>query len=132
MYPFSKIENRRLRRYVMLAAGLVVVAAIAVVVLVGQAVVRNDNPNLATDAPLIPAATNGAKRTGLPAGYATGQAMHFVVDSGSTAKYVAREQLAIVPVPTNAVGVTKDVTGDLYVNKDGIISAQKSTFKVDM
>ena len=45
---------------------------------------------------------------------------------------VAREQLAIVPVPTNAVGVTKDVTGDLYVNKDGIISAQKSTFKVDM
>ena len=104
MYPFSKIEDRRLRRYVMLAAGLVVVAAIAVVVLVGQAVVRNDNPNLATDAPLIPAATNGAKRTGLPAGYATGQAMHFVVDSGSTAKYVAREQLAIVPVPTNAVG----------------------------
>jgi len=132
VFPFSKIENRRTRRLVMAGTGLIVVIAIAIVGLVGQAVVRNDSPDLATDAPLIPSATAGAKRTGLPAGYAAGTVLHFVVDSGSSAKYVAREQLAVVPVPTNAVATTKDVTGEIFLTKEGLANGKKSGFKVDM
>ncbi len=131
MFPFSKIENRRTRRLVMLGTGAVVVVALAIAGLVGPALLRNDKPNLATDAPLIPDTASG-KRTGLPAAYASGGTLHFVVESGSSAKYVAREQLALVPVPTNAVAETKDVTGDLYVSKDGLISNQRSAFKVDL
>src|SRR5437588_2102210 len=132
MFPFSKIENRRTRRLAILGTGAVVVIVLAVAGLVGQALLRNDKPNLATDAPLIPAASNGARRTGLPQAYSSGGILHFVVDSGSSAKYVAREQLALVPVPTNAVAETKDVTGDLYLTKDGLTSSQKSSFKVDL
>jgi polyisoprenoid-binding protein YceI len=132
VFPFNKIENSGTRRIVLVGSGVIVLAAVAVIALVVISLLRNDNPNLATDAPFIPVATNGVKRTGLPAAYSSGGTLHFVIDSGSNAKYVAREQLALVPVPTNAVGVTKDVTGDLYLSKDGLATGQKSGFKVDV
>jgi polyisoprenoid-binding protein YceI len=87
-----------------------------------------DDPALAETAPPIPTAAAGARKSNIP----SGSTLHFVVDKGSSAKYVAREQLSIAPVPSNAVGTTKDVTGDLFLTKAGLAQGQKSGFKVDM
>jgi len=58
--------------------------------------------------------------------------LHFVVDTGSQVKTVVREQLTVAPVPSNAVSIAPGITGDLYLTKDGLASAQKSTFTVDL
>jgi polyisoprenoid-binding protein YceI len=112
------------------------IAAVAAVV-VGAIVVwtlRSDDPNLLTEAPAIPTATSGgadvaptaAGATNLPAGV-----RRFVVASGeSSAKYVVEETLR--GLPATAVGTTTDVTGELYLSKDGLYKDLPSKFKVDL
>ncbi len=130
MFLFDRIENPRTRKFAYIATGLAAVAVVAIIVgyIVLYAVV-SDSPNLAGTAPPIPTAAAGAKKVSLPSGSTV---LHFVVDTGSSAKYVAREQLSFAPVPTHAVGTTKDVTGDLYLTKQGLATDQKSSFKVNV
>lgn len=105
-----------------------VLAAVAIVV-VGAAVVwtlRSDDPNLLTEAPAIPTVgpaaadvspTEGPTDTAqtvadvdLPEGV-----RRFVVVSGdSSAKYVVEETLS--ELPATAVGVSTDVTGEIYLS----------------
>jgi polyisoprenoid-binding protein YceI len=129
MFPFNRIENSRTRRLVYIASGVVVLAVLAVVAVVAVTLFRSDDPDLATEAPPIPTAASGSRLTSVSA---PGGLMHFVIEQGSKAKYVAREQLSVLPVPSNAVGETSAVTGDLYLTKEGLSPSQKSGFKVDL
>lgn len=122
----------------------VAVAVIALVV-VGAAVVwtlRSDDPDLLTEAPAIPtsapsgvdespteepekAASNVAD-IDLPEGV-----RRFVVVPGdSSAKYVVEETLS--GLPATAVGVTTDVTGEIYLTADGLYDGAESKFMVDL
>jgi polyisoprenoid-binding protein YceI len=58
--------------------------------------------------------------------------LHFTIDSGSSAKYVVREKLAQLPVSTDAVGSTTDITGDIYLSPNGLATGPTSSFKVDL
>jgi len=109
-----------------------VAVAIAAVVIIWT--LRSDDPNLLTEAPAIPTATSGgadvapttAASTSLPAGV-----RRFVVASGeSSAKYVVEETLR--GLPATAVGTTTDVTGEIYLSKDGLYKELPSKFKVDL
>jgi polyisoprenoid-binding protein YceI len=52
--------------------------------------------------------------------------------SASSATYHAREQLAGKPLPTEAVGTSKSVSGTLLVSADGNIQADQSQITVDL
>jgi polyisoprenoid-binding protein YceI len=113
------------------AVGLVAVAIAAVVIIW---TLRSDDPNLLTEAPAIPTTTSGgadvaptaAASTNLPDGV-----RRFVVASGeSSAKYVVEETLR--GLPATAVGTTTDVTGEIYLSKDGLYKDLPSKFKVDL
>jgi len=109
-------------------AAVVVIAAIAVVA--SMTLLKSEPPDLATNAPSIPGLAPGAKVAAVvapPSGV-----FHYTVGKGSKAKYVAREQLAVVPVPNETSGETADITGDLYLTRDGKPGDQKSAFKVDL
>gem|GEM_PF-4054634 len=109
-------------------AAVVVIAAIAAVA--AMTLLKSEPPDLATNAPAIPGLAPGAKVTA--AAIPPSGVFHYTVDKGSKAKYVAREQLAVVPVPNEVAGETADITGDLYLTKDGKAGDQKSAFKVDL
>jgi polyisoprenoid-binding protein YceI len=105
-----------------------------VAAVIGVWLLRSDDPNLLTEAPAIPTATSGgadvaptaAASTNLPAGV-----RRFVVASGeSSAKYVVEETLR--GLPATAVGTTTDVTGEIYLSKDGLYKDLPSKFKVDL
>jgi polyisoprenoid-binding protein YceI len=67
-----------------------------------------------------------AATANLPAGV-----RRFVVASGeSSAKYVVEETLR--GLPATAVGTTTDVTGEIYLSKDGLYKDLPSKFKVDL
>ncbi len=121
-----------------------VLAAVAIVI-VGAAVVwtlRSDDPNLLTEAPAIPTVgpaaadvspTEGPTDTAqtvadvdLPEGV-----RRFVVVSGdSSAKYVVEETLS--ELPATAVGVSTDVTGEIYLTPEGLFGGLESSFTVDL
>ncbi|HLG11737.1 MAG TPA: YceI family protein [Dehalococcoidia bacterium] len=123
-----------MKRPVIIAGGAVVLAAVAVAVVAGVWLLRSDDPNLLTEAPAIPTSgpagadvspTTAAVST-LPAGV-----RRFVVASGeSSAKYVVDETLR--GLPATAVGTTTDVTGEIYLTKDGLFKDLPSKFKVDL
>jgi len=124
--PIRRIENPTVRRAVLATIVGVLVLGIALVALIAVTLLRSDDPNLATNAPPLPAGSSGTAQ-------AQGSTpLHFVVDKGSQVKTVVREQLTVAPVPSNAVSIAPGVTGDLYLTKDGLASAQKSTFTVDL
>ena len=124
--PIRRIENTSVRRMVLGAIVGVVVLAVAFVALIAVTLLRSDDPDLATNAPPLPAGASGTAQ-------AQGSTpLHFVVDTGSQVKTVVREQLTVAPVPSNAVGIAPGITGDLYLTKDGLAPAQKSSFTVDM
>jgi polyisoprenoid-binding protein YceI len=57
----------------------------------------------------------------------------FVIDqSSSEVKYVVREKLSRLPVSSDAVGTTNQITGELFLNSQGLIAGQKSSFSVDL
>jgi polyisoprenoid-binding protein YceI len=122
----------------------VAVAVIALVV-VGAAVVwtlRSDDPDLLTEAPAIPTsapsgvdespteepeeAASNVTDIDLPEGV-----RRFVVVPGdSSAKYVVEETLS--GLPATAVGVTTDVSGEIYLTADGLYDGAESKFMVDL
>ena len=124
--PIRKIQHPTLRRLVLAGVAITLFLAVALVALIAVTLLRSDDPNLATNAPPLPA---GASGTASAQGNAP---LHFVVDTGSQVKTVAREQLTVAPVPSNAVAIAPGITGDLYLTKDGLASGQKSTFTVDL
>jgi len=96
MFPFNRVQNRTTRRLLYFASAALVLVIAAAVALIVITLLRNDSPDLAEAAPPIPTAVSGARKATIP----SGTVLHFAVDRGSTAKYVAREQLSFAPVPT--------------------------------
>ena len=56
----------------------------------------------------------------------------YVIQSGATARYLVREQLARLDLPNDAVGVTNDVTGAIVFDADGGVVAPDSMIVVDL
>lgn len=124
--PIRRIENPTVRRAVLSAIVGALALGIALVALIAVTLLRSDDPDLATNAPPLPAGASGTAQ-------AQGSTpLHFVVDKGSQVKTVVREQLTVAPVPSNAVGIAPGITGDLYLTKDGLASSPKSSFTVDL
>ncbi len=132
----------RLPRPLFLVGGAL---ALVVIVVVGAAIVwtlRSDDPNLLTEAPAIPTevpAGADVSPTGVPT--ETSQTVsdvdlpegvrRFVVVSGdSSAKYVVEETLS--GLPATAVGVSTDVTGEIYLTEDGLYDGMESSLLVDL
>ncbi|MER3459207.1 MAG: hypothetical protein C4309_11800, partial [Chloroflexota bacterium] len=55
-----------------------------------------------------------------------------LVPEGSEARYRVREQLARLSFPSDAVGATKAISGQIVVNPDGTILSEKSKIVVDL
>jgi polyisoprenoid-binding protein YceI len=55
-----------------------------------------------------------------------------VVPEKSQARYRVREQLASLPLPSDAIGKTSAITGTIVGKTDGSISASESKFVVDL
>jgi polyisoprenoid-binding protein YceI len=122
---------------------VLVLAVLGVGAVIGIQLLRSDDPNLATEAPEIPtssspaaAATGTVPTPTAGASSATAGVMRFVIDPAqSSAKYVVRETLR--GLETNAVGETRDganpdVSGEIYLTREGLHTAQPSTFRVDL
>ena len=76
-----------------------------------------------------PTATPAAQST---AASAIG-AIRFELTEGSEARYRVREQLASLALPSDAVGVTSDITGVLVLSADGkTIVSDESKFVIDL
>lgn len=59
--------------------------------------------------------------------------LHFTVSSQSQAAYTVREKLAQLPGPSDAVGKTQAITGDLYLDPGkGVSASPPSSFSVDL
>jgi polyisoprenoid-binding protein YceI len=109
-------------------AALLGVGAVAVLALVAVTFLRSDNVELATVSPPLPTPPPGAKAPPPPAS----GVFHYVVEKPSKAKYVARDQIAVMPAPIDTAAETGDITGDLYLTKEGGLGSTKSAFKVDL
>lgn len=121
------------RKHYLILSGaglLAVVAALATAVAVQT--LRSDDVDLEESAPAIPRQdASAAASQGAPSDQAG--VLRFVVDaSGSKATYVVREKLAALPVESNAVGETGQISGEIYLTSDGLHPGQKSTFRVDL
>jgi len=62
----------------------------------------------------------------------SGQLRLVLAAEGNEARYRVQEQLANVSLPSDAVGVTSAVTGQLVVNADGTLVRDESKFVVDL
>ena len=134
-------ERTLLRRTILVVGSVLGLAVLAILVVVVVQLLRDDDANLATQAPLIPVATasdvadeptTAAGSTAIVLDLPDG-VLHFVIDpSQSTAKYVVREKLAALPISSDAVGETSDVTGDIFISTEGLFDDQASTFKADL
>ena len=143
-----------MKRLLILLALAVVVIAAGIGAIGAIQLLRSDDAELLTEAPQIPtpsatsAVATVTSTTGVtptpaattttpsasPTAAATAQAgtLHFVIDSGSSAKYVVREKLAALPVSSDAVGTTSSITGDIFLTPAGLATGQTSSFKVDL
>ncbi len=134
------------------------IAALLVLVACGAPVTAGvpSGPSQSTAAPPTPAATvsaganSGAATAGVPsaatsvapasptpvtsAAPSAGSAGTIVLtlQPDSQASYKVREQLARVNLPSDAVGTTKAVTGELVIQPDGKIVSDRSKFAIDM
>ena len=63
---------------------------------------------------------------------AKGTLRYVLASEGNEARYFAREQLAGVSFPNDAIGVTKSMTGTLVLDSTGHIVADQSKFIVDV
>jgi polyisoprenoid-binding protein YceI len=119
-----------------IVAGVVALAVLGVVALVAITLLRDDDPDLKTEAPSIPAADGGATpaaSTPVASATPTAGVFRFVVDqSGSEVKYVVREKLARLPVSSDAVGTTKTITGEINLTPQGLAPGTQSKFSVDL
>ncbi len=117
-------------RKILLATALL--GVIAFVAVIGVFLLRSDNANLATEAPAISTDTEAAGGDAavppveLPAGV-----RRFVIDpSGSSAKYVVKENLRLID--TTAVGETSAISGEIYLSPDGLYAGAASSFTIDL
>ncbi len=81
-----------------------------------------------------PAATMPSASTPTPAdtsAASSGGVKYVLVPGKSEASYTVREQLARLNLPTDAVGKTTAVSGQLVLNADGTIDTANSKFTVD-
>jgi polyisoprenoid-binding protein YceI len=131
---------KRPRPLVLAGAALAIVA----VVVVGAAIVwtlRSDDPKLLTEAPAIPTRGAGVDESPtqeaaepvaspVPVELPEGVRRFVVVSGDSTAKYVVEETLS--GLPATAVGVTPDVTGEIYLTAEGLFEGFESKFMVDL
>jgi polyisoprenoid-binding protein YceI len=129
----------KLSRPVVLAGAALAVVAIVVV---GAAVfwtLRSDDPDLLTEAPAIPTAvaqgvdaepTSEPVVTSSDVDLPEGVRRFVVVSGDSSAKYVVEETLS--GLPATAVGVTTDVTGEIYLTAEGLSDEFESKFMVDL
>lgn len=121
------------------------VLAVVVLLVAGAALVwtlRSDDPDLLTEAPAIPTTApsdRGEASTQEPEATAEASTVvdlpdgvrRFVVVRGdSSAKYVVEETLS--GLPATAVGVTTDVTGEIYLMPEGLYGGAESKFMVDL
>jgi polyisoprenoid-binding protein YceI len=131
------------KKPVLIVGGVVALVAIAIVALVAVQLLRSDDPNLATEAPLISSGSSGSTAAGSTASVdpttaastgsdaAPGGVREFViVPAESEAKYVVRESLR--GLTTNAVGTTRDIEGSIFLTEGGLSDAGTSTFRVDL
>lgn len=70
--------------------------------------------------------------TATPHALAQGTLRYVLAPEGNEARYFAREQLAGVSFPNDAIGVTKSMTGTLVVDGTGHIVPSESKFVVDV
>jgi polyisoprenoid-binding protein YceI len=92
---------------------------------------RSDEADLKTSAPEIPtqAASSPVSGTG---GQAPG-VFRFVVDpAASKVTYVVREKLAALPVESDAVGTTSQISGEIHLTREGLAAGETSAFRVDL
>jgi polyisoprenoid-binding protein YceI len=69
----------------------------------------------------------------IPGTGASGDTIRCVMTPGTNeASYKVREQLARLSFPTDAVGKTNQVSGEINIHKDGAIDAATSKFVVDL
>jgi len=129
-----------MRKRILLIVGAgAALAALAVVAVVAIWLLRSDDPNLLTSAPTITAgtATAGASATAAPSGVTpvpvnlpAGVRRFIVVPRESLAKFVVEETLR--GLDATAVGTTSEITGEIYLSKDGLYADLPSLFKVDL
>ncbi|HEU0072881.1 MAG TPA: YceI family protein [Dehalococcoidia bacterium] len=132
---------KRPRPFVLVGA----TAAVIALVVVSAAVVwtlRSDDPDLLTEAPAIPtSAPSGvdesptqepedAASTAAEIDLPEGVRRFIIVPGDSSAKYVVEETLS--GLPATAVGVTTDVTGEIYLTSEGLYDGAESKFMVDL
>ena len=115
-----------MRKLVIIAGALLVLFVAVAVAGLAFWLLRSDDPDLATGAPII---TSTPGQAAPP----TDGTLHFVVvPEESEATYVVREKLADLPLSTNAVGKTQAVSGDLFLTREGLAIEQPSAFRVDL
>lgn len=77
----------------------------------------------------VPAAATAAAPTPVPTPAAP---LHFVVSNQSEAAFTVNEKLTRLPAPSDAIGKTNAITGDLYLLPGGIAKDPPSSFSVDL
>jgi polyisoprenoid-binding protein YceI len=109
------------------------VAAVIALLAVGAAYafqqLRDDDPDLAKEAPQIPTATGGTA-TNNAAGAGSGVRKFVIEPSESSAKYVVEETLR--GLNSTAVGTSSAITGEIYLTSEGLSSDTPSRFVVDL
>ncbi|HEX5369557.1 MAG TPA: YceI family protein [Dehalococcoidia bacterium] len=137
-----------MKRWLIFGGGAIGLVAVAIVAVVVIQLLRSDDPNLATSAPLIdvtassdPSGASGAAAgpsgsTGSDAGASSSESLpagvhHFVIDpSQSQAKFVVEETLR--GLDSNAVGTTAAINGGIYLTDKGLYKDLPSKFTIDL
>ena len=82
--------------------------------------------------PTAAAVTEAAVTEPASEGLAEGQLLLVLAPEGNEARYRVTEQLVRLDLPSDAVGATSDVTGQLVINADGSVVSEASRFSVDL
>ena len=114
-------------------ASLVVVAGL---ILAGCAASQSSPTNSNAQIP-VSAATSAptaapAQASNASASSTNGTIRCVLIAGANEASYSVREQLARLSFPTDAVGKTNQVSGEIDIQKDGTIDQSKSKFVVDL
>lgn len=84
-----------------------------------------------TATPASTTATPAAAST--PAAQASSDdALHFVVAQGSEVSYTVTEKLAQLPGPSDAIGKTQTISGDIWLTPQGLDPSHTSSITVDL
>jgi polyisoprenoid-binding protein YceI len=86
-------------------------------------------PNDPTEAVTVAPTSAGPDEA---AALSEGQLRLVVAPEGNEARYLVTEQLARLKLPSDAIGRTKAVTGQIVLDADGAVIADQSHFTVDL